>query len=88
MLTEKSVIDKIEVQERGEIWIRRADLVLKDGIEISRSGHRHVIVPGDNIDNEDGRVKAIAGAAWTPEVISAYEEMVAAQKALEESNAD
>ena len=73
MLTEQSVIDQIEVTRNGSVNVRRADLVLKDGVEIAKTYHRHVLVPGSDLSNEDPKVVVIAQAAWTPEVISAYQ---------------
>lgn len=80
-LTEKTEIDKMEVLELGQIQVRRANIVLKDGVEVKRKFHRHVVVPGDDISKEDAKVKEKAEAVWTPEVIAAY-------KASQESNAD
>ncbi len=73
-LEEKSVVDKIEVLLNGAIQVRRRDQVLKDGVEIAATYHRHVLNPGDNLSNEDPRVVAIAEATWTPEVIQAYQD--------------
>jgi hypothetical protein len=64
MLTEESIVDLIEVLSDGQIQVRRADIILRDGAEISRNFHRHVVRPGDNISGEDPRVQAIAAAAW------------------------
>ena len=72
MYSEKSVIDKIEVLEDGQIQIRRADRVLKDDVKISEAYHRHVIAPGDDLSKEDPKVKAVAEAVWTKEVKAAY----------------
>ena len=72
-LIEQSVIDQIEVTRNGSVNVRRADLILKDGVEIGKTYHRHVLAPGDDLANEDAKVVAIAQAAWTPEVIAAYE---------------
>lgn len=72
MYLEQSVIDKIEVLEDGQIQVRRADRVLKDGVKISETYHRHVIAPDQDITNEDARVKAVAEAVWTKEVKDAY----------------
>ena len=68
MYSEQSVIDKIEVLEDGQIQVRRADRVLKDGVKISETYHRHVIAPGDDLVKEDTKVKAVAEAIWTEEV--------------------
>ncbi len=72
MYSEQSVIDKIEVLEDGQIQIRRADRVLKDGVKISETYHRHVIAPDQDIKDEDEKVKAVANAVWTQEVKDAY----------------
>jgi hypothetical protein len=45
----------------------------KDGIEITRTFHRHTLSPGADITNEDPKVQAIANAVWTEEVIAAYQ---------------
>jgi urease accessory protein UreE len=79
-LEEKSVVDKIEVLLAGQIQVRRRDQILKDGVEVAATYHRHVLSPGDDLTNEDPRVVAIAEATWTPEVIAAY------QASLEVSN--
>lgn len=70
---EISVIDSITVKELGQIEVRRADKVLKDGVEIAKSLHRHVLNPGADTSAEDPKVQAIASATWTPEVIDAWE---------------
>ena len=71
-LQEKSVVDKIEVLLNGCIQVRRRDQILKDGVEVASTFHRHVISPGDDISNEDDRVAAIANVTWTGEVVEAY----------------
>ena len=71
-LEEKSVVDKIEVLLAGQIQVRRRDQILKDGVEVAATYHRHVLSPGDDLSNEDPRVVAVAEATWTPEVIAAY----------------
>ena len=72
-LQEKSVVDKIEVLLNGQIQVRRKDQVLKDGVEIAATYHRHVVNPGDDTSAEDPRVAAIAAVTWTDEIIEAYQ---------------
>jgi len=71
-ITEKNIIDVIEVLENNTIQIRNANIIEKDGIEIAKTYHRHVINPLDDITNEDAKVQAIANAIWTEEVINNY----------------
>lgn len=70
--TEQSVVDKIEILEDGQIQVRRADRVLKNGVVIAQTYHRHVIEPGQDTKLEDVRVTAIATAVWTQKVVSDY----------------
>jgi len=79
-LTKETIIDKIEVLEKGQVQVRTATRVLEDGVALSSSFHRHALVPGDDLSEQDAKVSAIATATWTPEVVTAYEEMIAAQE--------
>ncbi len=79
-LTKETIVDKIEVLELGQVQVRTATKVLEDGVVLSSSFHRHVLAPGDDLSEQDARVSAIATATWTAEVVTAYEEMIAAQE--------
>ena len=87
-LTKETVVDKIEVLEKGQVQVRTATRVLEDGVQLSSSYHRHVLSPstkngdtwGDtDISGEDARVQAIANATWTAEVKTAYQDKMDAQ---------
>ena len=82
-LTKEIIVDKIEVLEMGEVQVRTATRVLEDGVALSSSYHRHVLVPsfktGDtwadtDISGEDASVQAQANAKWTAEVKTAYQD--------------
>ena len=79
-LTKETVVDKIEVLEKGQVQVRTATRILEDGVQLSSSFHRHVLAPGDDLTEQDAKVAAIATATWTPEVVTAYEAMIAAQE--------
>jgi hypothetical protein len=72
-LIEKTIVDKIEIVENNSIQVRTATIIEKDGTELTRTFHRHVKHPGEDISNEDPKVQAIANAIWTEEVIAAYQ---------------
>jgi predicted regulator of Ras-like GTPase activity (Roadblock/LC7/MglB family) len=76
-IIEKNIIDVIEILENNTIQIRNANIIEKDGVEIARTFHRHVLSPGDDITNEDAKVQAIANAIWTEEVVNAYKALIA-----------
>ena len=75
-LTSETYIDKIENLEDGQIQVRKARVLYEHGKGISRTFHRHVIDPGRDVaklPEEDARVRAVAEAVWTPEVVTARE---------------
>ena len=87
-LSKVTVVDKIEVLEKGSVQVRTATRVLEDNVVLSSSFHRHVVEPSTkasgswadtDISGEDARVQAIATATWTSAVKTAYQEMVDAQ---------
>jgi hypothetical protein len=81
-LTKENIIDKYEiVGAYKHVQCRHATVVSEDGVELSRSFHRHVIAPGGDVSNESAETKAIVAAVHTPEVVSAYEAQMAAQEA-------
>jgi len=81
-ITKREVEDKIEiVGDFKHIQIRTATVIEEDGTELSRSFHRHVVAPGDDVSGESAEVQAIATAVHTADVVAAYEAHVAAQEA-------
>jgi hypothetical protein len=72
-LTETKVIDKIEVIENGIVQVREATRIIKDGEQIAQTFHRWSLTPGQDISDQANNVQAVANAAWTPEVIAAYQ---------------
>ena len=89
-LTKTTENDKIEVVSKWNVQVRTATVIKEDGTELSRSFHRHVLVPGtldasDNLvdtdlSSEDADVKAIAEAAWTDQVKADYKAHLIANK--------
>jgi hypothetical protein len=75
-LIEKQIIDKIEIIENNCIHVRTATIIEKDGIELTRTFHRHVVHPNEDVSNEDVKVQAITKAIWTEEVIEAYKKLI------------
>ena len=78
-LTEKIEIDRIEMQGDWNIQVRQSTVIEKDGKQVSRTFHRWVLTPDDDISGQEQKVKDIANAAWTPEVRQAYETFKAEQ---------
>ncbi len=80
-LTETKVIDQITVTENGTVLYREATRILKDGEQIAQTFHRTSLTPGQDLTGQPANVVAIATAAWTAEVLAAYEAQIAQQNA-------
>ena len=89
-LTETQENDKIEVVNKWSIQVRNATIIKKDGVELTRSFHRHVLTPGDldasdnlvatDISKEDSDVQRICNAAWSDQVKTDYTAFLVANK--------
>lgn len=79
-LTKTAVNDMIEVINKGDwsvVQVRTATIVSEDGEELSRSYHRHMVMPDADLAQEDADVAAIAGAVFTDEAKAAYADAMA-----------
>lgn len=79
-LTETKVIDQITVVADGTVLYREATRILKDGEQIAQTYHRTSLTPGQDLTGQPANVVAICNAAWTDEVVAAYQAQVAAQR--------
>ena len=78
-LTEETEQDKIEIiKPFNMLQIRTATIIKKDGVEISRSFHRHVVAPDADTSGESDDVKALATQFHTDEIKTAYAAHLAA----------
>jgi phage host-nuclease inhibitor protein Gam len=80
-LTEETVEDKIEVVgDFKHVQVRTATVIKRDGTEISRNYHRHVVAPDADISGESAEVQAICNAVHTDAVKTAYAAHLAEQE--------
>ena len=90
-LAESIEYDKIEVVGLYKhVQVRKATVIKKDGVELTRSFERYVLNAGklDDSDNlvdtdisgEPAEVSAIATAAWTTDVKAAWKAKLIADK--------
>ena len=78
-LTEETVQDKLEiVGDYKMIQVRTATVIKKDGVEISRSFHRHVVAPDSDVSGESADVQALSTQFHTDAVKTAYAAHLAA----------
>ena len=80
-LTERVEISRREVLADGQIQVRTDTVIERDGVEISRTFHRHVVAPGDDLSGQHAEVRTVASAVHTDAVITAYREKMAAIEA-------
>lgn len=74
MFVKRTVISQIEVREDGQIQVRATTIVSENGVDLGgETYHRHVVHPGQKLEREDTRVRAIAQVVHTPSVIAAYQ---------------
>ena len=89
-LTEEQVEDKIEVVgDYKAVQVRTATVIKRDGTEISRSFHRHVLQcstktdgswADTDISGESSEVQGICNAVWSDSVKTAYQSAMDAQE--------
>jgi len=73
--------DKIEVVSQGDwscVQVRTATIVSEDGTELSKSYHRHVVMPNADLSSEDADVAAICTTVFTQAVKDSYAAHLAA----------
>ena len=72
-ITKRTEEDKIEVVgEFKNIQVRTATIIEEDGVELSRSFHRHVVAPDSDSSSESADVKAMVAQFHTDTVKAAY----------------
>ena len=93
-LAESIEYDKIEiVGQYKAVQVRKATVIKKDGVELTRSFHRYVLHPGTlddsnnlvdtNLSGEPAEVSAICTAVWTTTVKDAWKAKLIADKPTE-----
>ena len=76
--------DKIEtilndIWEFSTVQVRTATIMREDGTDLSRSFHRHVVMPDEDITGEDADVQAICNAVFTQTCKDNYQAFLASQ---------
>ena len=72
-LTKEVKYDKVEiVGEHKAVQCRQATIVKEDGVELSRSFHRHVLHPDSDISGEPQEIQDVCHAVWSDEVKQAW----------------
>jgi len=72
-LTKTTTVDQITVTEDGTVLYREATRIMEDGVQLSQTFHRTSLYPAQDLTGIPANVVAICNAAWTAEVIAAYQ---------------
>ena len=77
-ITKETIQDKIEVVgDFKHIQVRTATVIKEDGVELSRSFHRHVVTPNSDSSSESADVKAMVAQLHTDAVKKAWADNLA-----------
>lgn len=79
-LTKEVTIDKIEVLENGVVQVREVTRIMENANQLSSSYHRWALTPAQDLTGQPANVVAICNAAWTADVVSAYQAQVEQQR--------
>ena len=74
-LSKSTVKDMIQVINHGDwslVQVRTATIISEDGTELSKSYHRHVVMPDADLSAEDADVAAICTPVFSDTVKAAY----------------
>ena len=74
-LAESIEYDKIEIVGIYKaVQVRKALVIKKDGVELTRSFERYVLQPDSDISGEPTEVQAVCNAVWTDTIKAAWTE--------------
>lgn len=72
-LTERTIVDLVEVLSTGQLQVREANLIEKDGTVVAKNFHRYVLNPGDDVSGKEEKIQNIAAVVWTPEILQFWQ---------------
>ncbi len=73
VLKKEVKVDKIEVVgDYKAVQCREAIIIKEDGVEVSRTFHRHVLHPDSDISGEPQETQDICNVVWTDEVKASW----------------
>ena len=79
-ITKEIVEDRHEiVSEYKHIHVRTATVIKEDGVELSRTYHRHVIAPDDDVSSASDEVKKLVALYHTDEMKKSWSDFKKAQ---------
>jgi hypothetical protein len=80
MITKTTIIGLLSIMDDYRFQVRTDTVISEDGTELSRTYHRVVLEPGDDVSTQPKLVQDVAGLLWTPEVVSDWQVKAAAMR--------
>lgn len=71
MLEKQIVIGLVTILQDMSMQVREDTVVLEDGVELSRTYFRYVVLPDEDVSGRAQIVKDLAGLLWTADVVEA-----------------
>ena len=62
------------------VQVRKATVIKKDGVELTRTFHRYVLNPDADVSKEPTEVKAVCDAVWTDAIKDAWKKKLEEDK--------
>jgi len=79
-ITKETIEDSHEIKgEYKHIHVRTATIIKEDGVELSRTYHRHVIAPDDDASSASDEVKKLVALYHTDEMKKSWSDFKKAQ---------
>ena len=66
-------IDQIIINKNNTISLKEVTIITENDNELSKTYHRSVLVPGQDVSNQPFKVVSVCQFLWTPQIISEYE---------------
>ena len=82
-LTKQVKVDKLEIMGDFKHVQCRVATIKENGVELSRTFHRHVLHPDSDISEESAETQNVCNAVWTDEVKAAWTTFSAEQAVIE-----
>ena len=86
-LTKTVKDDKLEIVDMGDwkiLQVRTVTIVKEDDTELSRTFHRRVVSPTDDVSSESTEIQALTAVIFTDEAKTAFQTFMDAQPAYED----
>lgn len=75
-IIKETTIDQITVIKNGTVFYREVNKISEDGTLLSQTYHRNSLAPASDLTGIPANVVAICNAAWTPEIVAAYQALL------------